>query len=85
MQVPCPNCMRMVEQERMPTRSDKGSGDIWMCIRCPQMVCGHPVTIGPDTSIPCYTKHTQEAHPEVYGLKSQPTAGSKKNKKGKKR
>ena len=85
MLIPCPNCMTMVEQQVLPTRADKGHGEIWMCMKCPALICSHPVFSDPETSEPCYVKHTREAHPEVYGLKKPPTGDGKKNKKGKKR
>lgn len=74
MQIKCPNCSSLVEQHRPPAKNDPGAGEAWVCFKCTGVVC-----------VCCYIQHNEKAHPEVYGLKSQPTGGSKKNKKGKKR
>ena len=86
MNVPCPNCSRIVEQHSPPIRGPANDGsELWLCMKCPAVVCSHPVFSAPEVSEPCYIKHTREAHPECYGLKKQPTGGGKKNKKGKRR
>lgn len=74
MQISCPNCGNLVEQRRPPSKNDAGAGDAWVCWKCPSIVC-----------VGCYVQHNAKAHGEVYSHKSQPTKGSKKNSKGKKR
>lgn len=74
MQLNCPNCNSAVQQHRPPAKNDPEAGEAWVCFRCPSVVC-----------VCCYVSHNEGAHPEVYGLKSQPTGGSKKKQKGKKR
>lgn len=74
MQINCPNCSSAVQQHRPPVKNDPGAGEAWVCFKCPEIIC-----------VCCYIQHNEKAHPEVYSLKSQPTGGGKKNKKGKKR
>lgn len=74
MQIKCPNCCAVVEQNRPPAKNDPGAGEAWICFKCPAVIC-----------VACYMNHTEKAHPECYGLQKRPTEGSKKNKKGKKR
>lgn len=85
MMVPCPNCDRLVEQASVPIRGMANDGsDLWVCIKCPAVVCSHPIVSG-DSSEPCYSKHTREAHSTVYEPKKRPTEGGKKNSRDKKR
>ena len=73
MTVPCPNCGEQVEQHSAPKRGPAMDGsEMWLCLKCPAIVC-----------VWCYHVHTGEAHPDSYS--EQPSKGSQKNKKHKRR
>lgn len=82
MQTICPNCRHEVIANSAPVRGLSNDGtEIWLCLKCPVIVCGNPIDLGNGNSVPCYASHLEKAHPEVYGLKPGPTKGGKKNKK----
>jgi hypothetical protein len=84
MQISCPNCGRMVEQVSAPVRGPAHGNEVWLCLKCPVMVCSHPIMKGEELSVPCYMDHLGTAHPEVYGPPKRPTEGRKKNRKHRK-
>jgi hypothetical protein len=77
----------MVEQNSPPIRGPANDGsELWLCMKCPAVICSHPIMLGGDASVPCYVDHIEKVHPELYRPRSkQPTGGGKKNKKGKRR
>ena len=71
--VACPSCGEKVDQTSAPKRGPTMDGnEMWLCLRCPAVVCIH-----------CYHDHGGKQHPDMY--QKQPTGGSQKNKKGKRR
>jgi hypothetical protein len=81
MQVPCPHCKRLVNQFSDPIRGPAGDGsELWVCLKCPMIVCSHPIMKGEFDSTPCYIEHMSKAHPEMYRLGA-PTGSKKKKKK----
>lgn len=86
MNINCPNCNRVVEQNSPPIRGPAGDGsEAWLCLKCPAVVCSFPIMkTGDEPSVPCYIEHAMKAHPEMYQPVKKPTAGRKKGKKGKK-
>lgn len=63
MKIKCPNCSHPVEMESQPVRGPAHDRtEVWLCLKCPQIVCANPVKFGNDQSIPCYVKHTTNIH-----------------------
>lgn len=69
----CTNCGSAVELHHAPSKGDPTSGEAWVCMKCPEIVCTH-----------CYVEHSTKHHPELYRPKTGSTGGGKKKHKHKK-